>query len=57
MFDKDKGYLLAILDSVLKINKFTSDIWDSEQMHKNELIFDAVLMNFIIIGESVSKLS
>jgi len=57
MYDKDIGYLSAILDSIIRINKYTSDIWDGIQLNENELVFDAVLMNFINIGESVTKTS
>jgi len=57
MFEKDKGNLLAILDSCSKILKFTSDISNAEAFFDDERTFDAVLMNFVIIGESVARLS
>lgn len=57
MSDKDKGNLLAIIDSCTKIQKFTDDIWDADDFFADEKTFDAVLMNFVIIGESVARLS
>ena len=57
MSEKDKGNLLAILDSSKKIQHFTDDIWDADAFYADEKTFDAVLMNFIIIGESVARLT
>ena len=57
MSEKDKGNLAAILDSCRKINEFTTDLFDAESFYENQKTFDAVLMNFVIIGESVSRLS
>lgn len=57
MSEKDRGNLLAILDSCGKIQKYIDDIWDADAFFSNEKTFDAVLMNFVIIGEAVSRLS
>lgn len=57
MSDKDKANLLAILDGCSKIQNFISDIWDADELFADQKTFDAVLMNFIIIGESVSRIS
>lgn len=57
MFEKDKGNLLAIIDSCSKILKFTDGLSDAEAFFADERTFDAVLMNFVIIGESVARLS
>jgi len=57
MSEKDRGNLMAILDSCAKIQKYISDIWNADAFFSNEKTFDAVLMNFVIIGESVSRLS
>lgn len=57
MSNKNKGNLLAIIDSCSKINKFTVEITDAEELFEDEKTFDAVLMNFVIIGESVTRLS
>jgi uncharacterized protein with HEPN domain len=57
MSEKDRGNLMAILDSCTKIQKFTKDFWDADAFYSDERSFDAVLMNFVIIGEAVSRLS
>lgn len=57
MFEKDEGNLKAILDSCLKIKRFTLNINDSESFYNDERTFDAVLINFIVIGEAVARLS
>lgn len=57
MSEKDRGNLLAILDSCAKIRRFTEDLGDADAFYSDERTFDAVLMNFVVIGESVSKLS
>jgi uncharacterized protein with HEPN domain len=55
--DKDRANLKAILDSAIKIITFTKGKKNAAQFYDDEIVFDAVLMNFIIIGESVSKIS
>lgn len=48
---------MAILEACEKILKFVEDIWDVEAFYTDEKTFDAVLMNFVVIGESVVRLS
>jgi uncharacterized protein with HEPN domain len=55
--EKDIINLQAIADSVRKIENFVIGIVDSEQFRKDEKTFDSVLVNFVIIGESVERLS
>ena len=57
MSEKDEANLLAILDSISKIEKFVKDIKDADSFYNDEKTFDAVLVNFVIIGESVSRLT
>lgn len=57
MYRKDKANLFAILDSCKKIMDFTEGIYSVEEFYQDQKIFDAVLMNFIVIGETVSKIS
>ena len=57
MLEKDRANLLAILESCQKIYRFTNDLFDADAFFADQESFDAVLMNFILIGESVSKLS
>ena len=54
--DKDRINLNAILESVNKIQNFTAGIVNSREFYEDEKTFDSVLMNFIVIGESVAKL-
>lgn len=56
MSDKVNGNLLAILDSIAKIINYTEDLWDAEAFYADSKTFDAVLMNFVVIGESVIRL-
>ena len=57
MSEKDRANLLAILDSCAKIEKFVAEVWDADAFFADEKTFDAVLMNFVIIGEAVGRLS
>lgn len=57
MSEKDKGNLLAIIDSCSKVQKFTVGIWNADDFFSDEKTFDAVLMNFVIIGEAVARLT
>lgn len=57
MSEKDKGNLLAIIDAAEKILKFTENILDADSLFADEKTFDAVLMNFVVIGEAVNRLS
>lgn len=54
---KDEVNLLSILDSISKIEKYTQDISNEDELFKDTETFDAVLMNFIVIGEMVTRLS
>lgn len=48
--------LLTILDSITKIEKYIASISNAQEFYNDDKTFDAVIMNIIIIGESVSKL-
>ena len=54
---KDTACLLNILDSVNKIKKYTQQFDDADALYKDSKSFDAVMMNFIVIGEMAEKLS
>lgn len=55
--DKDRANLLAMLDAIGKIQRFTKDLNTPDDFINDEETFDATLMNFVIIGESVARLS
>lgn len=57
MSDKDKANLLAILDCCTKIERFTADIENADALFAEEKTFDAVLMNFVVIGESSARIT
>ena len=57
MSDKDRINLEAILSSANKIEIYVHGIRSYEQFYEDEKTFDSVLMNFVVIGESVAKLS
>ncbi len=57
MSDKDRGNLLSIIDACNRIANFVVGIYNADAFYADPKTFDAVLMNFIVIGESVSRLS
>lgn len=56
MYEKDLGNLLAIIDACDKIGRFTAGTMDADSFYQDEKTFDSVLMNLIVIGESVARL-
>jgi uncharacterized protein with HEPN domain len=57
MSKKDKANLLSIIDSIDKILLYVQNIASAVLYYKNDVVFDATLMNFIVIGEMVDRLS
>lgn len=57
MSEKDEANLLSIIDAVSKIEQFTSPFTNASSFYLHAQAFDATLMNFIVIGESVKRLS
>ncbi len=57
MFDRDRQNVLDIKEAVDKILSYTKNINDCIEFEKNILVFDAVLMNVVVIGEAVGRLS
>ncbi len=57
MYDKDKANLKAILESCVKIQNFTEGFNDPDALYSDQRSFDAILMNFVVIGASASRLS
>ncbi|MCK4695444.1 MAG: DUF86 domain-containing protein [Candidatus Cloacimonetes bacterium] len=57
MPDKDKFNLLTILESIEKIFKYSMNFSNADMFYENQREFDAVMMNFIVIGEMASRLS
>ncbi len=57
MFNKNRLNLLAILESTDKILEYSKGYKNADDFYRNKRDFDAVMMNFIIIGEMVTRLS
>lgn len=57
MHNKDKSLILLMLETIDKIMLFTSDLSSAEEFEKDIKSFDATIMNFIVLGESVGKLT
>jgi uncharacterized protein with HEPN domain len=53
---KVKHALLGILDACEAIVTYTDGFASGEQLFRSRVHFDAVLMNFVIIGEMVDKI-
>ncbi len=49
--------MLAIVDSAEKILRFSEEFHDADDFYKDDKSFDATMMNFVVIGETVTKLS
>lgn len=56
MSEKDLSNLKAIIVSCQKNERFTKHLNDSDQFFEHGKTFDAMLINFVIIGESVNRL-
>ena len=50
MSDKDRPNLLAMLDAIAQIQAYTGQVSDADQFFDNRLVFDATLMNFVLLG-------
>ncbi len=57
MLERDHTNLLAIIDAAKKVINYTKGVIDADEFFKDQRTFDATLMNFVIIGETVAKLS
>jgi uncharacterized protein with HEPN domain len=54
---KDSACLLNIQESVSRIKQYTELYDNADSLYADSKSFDAVLMNFIVIGEMAEKLS
>lgn len=57
MLTKDRQALLGILEAIAKIDSNVRHIKNGDDLFNQPVLFDATLMNFIVIGEMVSRLS
>ncbi|MEA1987407.1 MAG: HepT-like ribonuclease domain-containing protein [Candidatus Marinimicrobia bacterium] len=57
MYNKDETIILMMLDIIEKIFRYTSELSNPKKFFSNEKTFDATMMNFIALGEIISKIS
>lgn len=55
--NKDRIILLSILEAIEKIERYTEPFPNADEFFEQTINFDAAMMNFIVIGEMVTKLS
>ena len=53
----DRTALKSILESIDKILKYSSEYNSGEELFNDQETFDACMMNFIVIGEMVNRLT
>jgi len=54
---KDFSCILNMLESIKKIRDYSSNLNNTDELFNDTKSFDAIMMNFIVIGEMVDKLS
>ncbi len=57
MLTKDLNCLESILESINRIFEYTAIHHTPDELNDDHLNFDAVMMNFVVIGEMTEKLS
>lgn len=57
MSKKENAVVLLMLEAIDKIFRYTNDLNTAAEFDQDIESFDAVMMNFIALGECVSKLS
>jgi uncharacterized protein with HEPN domain len=54
---KDRHALLGIADAIRAIEQYSSPFSSAELLYASKVNFDAAMMNFIVIGEMVERIS
>lgn len=57
MLNKDNYCLETIIEAIDRINEYTSGYKSADEFNDDYRNFDATMMNFVVIGEMVEKLS
>ena len=57
MLERDTAIVQMMLETIGKIFLYTSDLNDHIAFERDVESFDATIMNFIVLGEAVGKLS
>ncbi|NPV02680.1 MAG: DUF86 domain-containing protein [Brevinematales bacterium] len=56
MLDKNSLSIQSILEAIGKIEVFTASISTADEFFSTQSVFDACLMNFIVIGEMIARM-
>ena len=54
---KDFSCILNMIESINKIQQYSAKFENADDFYHDTISFDATMMNFIVIGEMVEKLS
>jgi uncharacterized protein with HEPN domain len=54
---KDRYALMGIADAINAIEQYTSPFNSADDFHASRINFDAAMMNFVVIGEMVDRIS
>ncbi|MEO8232315.1 MAG: HepT-like ribonuclease domain-containing protein [Ignavibacteriota bacterium] len=54
---KDSSCIMNMIDSIKKIQDYSEKFKSADGFYNDSISFDASMMNFIVIGEMVEKLS
>ncbi len=57
MHNKDYYILLSMHETIAKIFRYSQNYQSPDELFQNDRDFDAIMMNFIVLGENVGKLS
>ena len=57
MLTKDQHCLESILEAIERIIEYTSSIDTADDFNNDYRNFDATMMNFVVIGEMIDKIS
>ncbi len=57
MLNKDHHCLESIIEAADRIVEYTSEIQSPDELNQDNKSFDAAMMNFVVIGKMVEKLS
>jgi len=57
MLTKDRHCLESIIEATDRITDYTSNIKSADDFNSDNKAFDATMMNFVVIGEMIDKIS
>ena len=57
MLTKDQHCIDSIIEAIDRIIEYTTDIKSADDFNNDYRNFDATMMNFVVIGEMVDKIS